>query len=209
MDIHHGDTADLPDGVGALASRSTGIGGSALLLAARSARAESGDATVWHETKGEPWSHGSCLAVLRIDRETGEPAIERLLLADDAGRIVDPAGAEGQLHGGIAQGLGQALLERVAYDEAGQLLTGSFLDYAMPRAADFPRPELLHTQTPTPLNELGAKGLGETGCIAVPPAIVNAALDALSGAGVEHLDMPLTAHVLWQAMRNARKDEET
>lgn len=208
VDVHHGDTADLPDGVGALASRSTGIGGSALLRAARRARAEGGEATEWHETKGEPWSHGSCLAVLRIDRDTGAPAIERLLLADDAGRIIDPAGAEGQLHGGIAQGLGQALLERVAYDEAGQLLTGSFLDYAMPRAADFPLPELLHTETPTPLNELGAKGLGETGCIAVPPAIVNAALDALSGAGVEALDMPLTAPALWQALQRARKGSQ-
>jgi len=207
--IHHGDTADLPNGVGALASRSTGIGGSALMLAARRARAEGGEATEWHETKGEPWSHGSCLAVLRIDRETGEPAIERLLLADDAGRIIDPAGAEGQLHGGIAQGLGQALLERVAYDESGQLLTGSFLDYAMPRASDFPWPELMHTETPTPINELGAKGLGETGCIGVPPAIVNAALDALSGAGVEHLDMPLTAPALWQALELARKGQET
>jgi len=209
VDLHHGDTADLSDGVGALASRSTGIGGSALVLAARRARAEGGDATEWHETKGEPWSHGSCLAVLRIDRETGEPTIERLLLADDAGRIIDPAGADGQLHGGIAQGLGQALLERVAYDESGQLLTGSFLDYAMPRAVDFPVPELLHTETPTPLNELGAKGLGETGCIAVPPAIVNAALDALSGAGVEDLDMPLTAPALWQALTQARKGPET
>lgn len=209
VEVHHGDTADLPDGVGALASRSTGIGGSALLRAARRARAEGGDATVWHETKGEPWSHGSCLAVLRIDRDTGAPAIERLLLADDAGRIIDPAGAEGQLHGGIAQGLGQALLERVAYDESGQLLTGSFLDYALPRAGDFPLPELLHTETPTPLNELGAKGLGETGCIAVPPAIVNAALDALSGAGVEDLDMPLTAPALWQALNQARKGPQT
>ncbi|MBM3368180.1 MAG: xanthine dehydrogenase family protein molybdopterin-binding subunit, partial [Betaproteobacteria bacterium] len=209
VDIHQGDTADLPDGVGALASRSTGIGGSALVRAARRARAAGGDATEWHETKGEPWSHGSCLAVLRIDRETGAPAIERLALADDAGRIIDAAGAEGQLHGGIAQGLGQALLERVAYDETGQLLTGSFLDYALPRAADFPRPELMHTETPTPLNELGAKGMGEAGCIAVPPAIVNAALDALSGDGVEQLDMPLTAPVLWQAMRIAREGTQT
>lgn len=208
VDIHQGDTADLPDGVGALASRSTGIGGSALVLAARRARAEGGDATEWHETKGEPWSHGSCLAVLRIDQETGEPTIERLLLADDAGRIIDAAGAEGQLHGGIAQGLGQALLERVVYDEVGQLLTGSFLDYAMPRAVDFPQPELMHTETPTPLNELGAKGLGETGCIAVPPAIVNAALDALSGDGVTHLDMPLTAPALWRAMDPARRGRE-
>jgi carbon-monoxide dehydrogenase large subunit len=157
-----------------------------------------------YEAGGEAWSCGSCLALLRIDRETGEPALERLLVADDAGRIIDSVGAEGQLHGGIAQGLGQALLERIAYDATGQLLTGSFLDYAMPRAADFRAPELLHTETPTPLNTLGAKGLGETGCIAVPPAIVNAALDALSGMGVADLGMPLTAPALWRAMENAR-----
>lgn len=204
VDIHHGDTADLPTGVGALASRCTGIGGSALALAARRARDEGGDATEVYEAGGEAWSCGSCLALLRIDRETGEPALERLLVADDAGRIIDSVGAEGQLHGGIAQGLGQALLERIAYDATGQLLTGSFLDYAMPRAADFRAPELLHTETPTPLNTLGAKGLGETGCIAVPPAIVNAALDALSGMGVADLGMPLTAPALWRAMENAR-----
>ncbi|MGQ0512536.1 MAG: xanthine dehydrogenase family protein molybdopterin-binding subunit [Betaproteobacteria bacterium] len=205
VDVHHGDTADLPTGVGALASRCTGIGGSALALAARRAKIEGGDATEIYEAEGEAWSCGSCLALLRIDRETGEPIVERLVLADDAGRIIDPAGAEAQLHGGIAQGLGQALLERVAYDESGQLLTGSFLDYAMPRAADFPLPELMHTETPTPMNDLGAKGLGETGCIAVPPAIVNAALDALSGLGVADLDMPLTAPALWHAMDNARR----
>lgn len=206
VDVRHGDTADLPTGVGALASRCTGIGGSAIARAARRARAEGGDATEVYESAGEAWSCGSCLAVLRIDADTGEPTLERLVLADDAGRIVDPAGAEGQLQGGIAQGLGQALLERIAYDDAGQLLTGSFLDYAIPRAADFPAPELMQTETPTPLNELGAKGLGETGCIAVPPAIVNAALDALSGDGVTHLNMPLTAPALWRAMDHARRE---
>ncbi len=205
VEIRHGDTADLPTGVGALASRSTGIGGSALVRAARRAKASRGEATEIYEAGGEAWSHGSCLALLRIDRETGEPFVERLLLADDAGRIVDPAGAEGQLHGGIAQGLGQALLERLVHDESGQLVTGSFLDYAMPRAADFPAPELMHTETPSPLNELGAKGLGETGCIAVPPAIVNAALDALAGAGVDHLDMPLTPLALWRALNRDRE----
>jgi len=200
IDVRHGDTADLPCGVGAIASRSTAIGGSALARAARRARAEGGDATEIYEAKGEPWSYGSCLAVLRIDGDTGVPAIERLALVDDAGRIVDPAGAEAQLHGGITQGLGQALLERVAYDNAGQLLTGSFLDYAMPRAADFQAPLCAHTETASPLNELGAKGLGETGCIAVPPAVVNAALAALGPGAARQLDMPLTAEKLWRAI---------
>jgi carbon-monoxide dehydrogenase large subunit len=207
VEIRHGDTADLPTGTGALASRCTGIGGSALARAARRARSEGGEATEVYEAAGEAWSHGSCLAVLRIDRDTGEPALERLLLADDAGRIVDPAGAEAQLHGGIAQGLGQAFLERIAYDDTGQLLTGSFLDYALPRAADFPRPALLHTETPSPMNALGAKGLGETGCIAVPPAVVNAALDALRGAG--DLDMPLTPERLWRALERENEGAGT
>ncbi len=202
VEVRHGDTADLPLGIGALASRSTAIGGSALVRAARRARDEGGDATEVYEAKGEAWSYGSCLAVLRIDAETGEPAIERLALVDDAGRIADMAGAQAQLHGGIAQGLGEALMERVVYDDAGQLLTGSFLDYAMPRAADFPLPDLHHAETPSPMNEIGAKGLGEAGCIAVPPAIVNAALAALGAGAARDLDMPLTAEKLWRAIDN-------
>lgn len=205
IEVRHGDTADLPAGIGALASRSTAIGGSALVLAARRARAEGGDATVIYEATGEAWSHGSCLAVLRIDADTGEAAIERLALVDDAGRLVDAAGAEAQLHGGIAQGLGEALMERVVYDDAGQLRTGSFLDYALPRAVDFPRPVLHHMETPSPMNEIGAKGLGEAGCIAVPPAIVNAALDALGAGAARELDMPLTAEKLWRAMGNRNR----
>lgn len=200
VEVRHGDTADLPQGVGAVASRSTAIGGSALARAARRARAEGGDATEIYEAKGEAWSYGSCLAVLRIDGDTGAPAIERLVLVDDAGRIIDPAGAEAQLHGGIAQGLGQALLEQVAYDNTGQLLSGSFLDYALPRAADFEAPLLAHTETLSPMNELGAKGLGETGCIAVPPAVVNAALAALGADAASELDMPLRAEKLWRAI---------
>jgi carbon-monoxide dehydrogenase large subunit len=200
VEVRHGDTADLPSGLGAVASRSTAIGGSALARAARRARSEGGEATEVHEVRGEAWSYGSCLAVLRIDADTGEPAIERLTLVDDAGRIVDAAGSEAQLSGGIAQGLGQALMERVVYDAAAQLQTGSFLDYALPRAADFPTPELHHLQTPSPMNELGAKGLGETGCIAVPPAIVNAARDALGAERAIALDMPLTAEKLWRAI---------
>jgi aerobic carbon-monoxide dehydrogenase large subunit len=123
------------------------------------------------------------------------------VLVDDAGVLVNPLLAEGQLHGGIAQAVGAALMERIVDDEDGQPLTGSFMDYAMPRAADMPPLVLGHAATPSPFNLLGAKGIGEAGCIGVPAAIVNAAIDALAPFGVRHLDMPLRAETLWTAMR--------
>jgi carbon-monoxide dehydrogenase large subunit len=112
---------------------------------------------------------------------------------------------EGQLLGGLAQGLGEALMERIVYDESGQLLTGSFIDYQMPRAADMPPVILAKHATPSVMNPLGAKGVGEAGCIGIPAAIVNAVVDALSPFGVRHLDMPLTSATIWAAMRGAGK----
>ena len=120
---------------------------------------------------------------------------------DDAGTVINPLLAEGQLHGALAQGLGQALLEAIVYDRDGQLLTGTLMDYAIPRAADVPPVTLEKMHTPSPRNPLGAKGLGEAGCIAIPPAVVNAAVDALAPLGVMHLDMPLTPVRLWAAIR--------
>ncbi|MBI2526361.1 MAG: xanthine dehydrogenase family protein molybdopterin-binding subunit [Candidatus Rokubacteria bacterium] len=158
------------------------------------------EATVFFEGKGELWSFGSCVAVVRIDGDTGEVSLARCIWADDAGVIVNPLLAEGQLHGAYAQGAGQALLEALVFDEEGQLLTGSLMDYAVPRLGDFPEPVLAATVTPSPFNPLGAKGLGEAGCIALPPAIVNAVLDALSPFGVEDLDMPLTREKVWRAL---------
>lgn len=118
--------------------------------------------------------------------------------------MVNPMLVEGQLMGGVAQGFGEAMMERIVYDADGQLLTGSLMDYALPRAADMPALRLASAPTRTMLNLLGAKGVGEAGCIGVPAAIVNAAVDALSGFGVEHLDMPLTGERIWRAVQSAR-----
>jgi carbon-monoxide dehydrogenase large subunit len=141
------------------------------------------------------------VAAVAIDRQTGRLAIESLVWVDDAGTIINPLLAEGQLHGGLAQGLGQALMERIVHDERGQLLTGTLMDYAIPRADDVPPVAIVKMHTPSPRNPLGAKGLGEAGCIAIPPALVNAAVDALAPFGVTHVDMPLTPAKLWGLMQ--------
>ncbi|MBI4010799.1 MAG: xanthine dehydrogenase family protein molybdopterin-binding subunit [Candidatus Rokubacteria bacterium] len=159
------------------------------------------EATAFFQPDGEVWSFGTVVAVVRVDRETGQVALETLVWVDDAGTIVNPLLAEGQLHGGLAQGFGQAFLEQLVYDEQGQLLTGSLLDYALPRADDLPVPVLAKTVTPSPRNPLGAKGIGEAGPIGVPPALVNAVVDALAPFGVRHLDMPLTPEKVWRALR--------
>ena len=158
------------------------------------------DATVFFQAPGEMWSFGCCVAVVRVKRETGAITLDRLLWVDDCGTVVNPLLVEGQLHGGLCQGVGQALLEQIVYDGQGQLLSGTLMDYAVPRAADVPVPVLDKTTTPSPRNPLGAKGAGEAGCIAVPPAIVNAVVDALAPFGVRHLDMPLTAEKVWRAI---------
>jgi aerobic carbon-monoxide dehydrogenase large subunit len=145
---------------------------------------------------------------LAIDRDTGQPAIERIVWVDDAGTIVNPMLVEGQIVGGFAQGLGEALMERLLYDVDGQLLTGSFMDYALPRACDIPEVELESLQTGSPFNVLGAKGVGEAGCIGAPAAIVNAVIDALSPFGVRHLDMPLTSEKIWRRMRSLTQRED-
>jgi len=158
------------------------------------------DATVFFQAAGEMWSFGCCVAVARVERETGAIRLERLLWVDDCGTVINPLLVEGQLHGGLCQGVGQALLEQIVYDADGQLLSGTLMDYAVPRAADVPVPVLDKTTTPSPRNPLGAKGAGEAGCIAVPPAIVNAVVDALAPFGVRHVDMPLTPEKIWKAI---------
>ncbi len=162
------------------------------------------ESTVFFQADGEVWSFGTVVAVGRVERETGKVSLETLVWVDDAGTIVNPLLAEGQLHGGFAQALGQALLEQVVYDESGQLFSGTLMEYAVPRADDVPVPLLDKTVTPSPRNPLGAKGLGEAGCIAVPPAIVNAVVDALSPFGITHLDMPLAPEKVWRAIRGPR-----
>ena len=121
-----------------------------------------------------------------------------MVAVDDAGNLINPLIVEGQIHGGLAQGIGQAMIEEAVYNEDGQLMTGSFMDYAMPRATDFPRFELTRTVTPTPCNPLGAKGVGEAGTLGSTPCIVSAAVDALSGFGVKHIDMMLRPEKLWR-----------
>lgn len=208
--VEHGDTGSSPEGIGAMASRSMAIGGSAVAQAARAAaaRRNAGEALpivvdTAYTVGSEGWSYGCVVARMAIDRDTGAPAVERLVWVDDAGHIVSPQLAEGQLLGGLAQGLGQALMERIVYDASGQLLTGSLMDYAVPRAGDMPPVELESMAVPTQANLLGAKGVGEAGCIGVPAALLNAAADALAPLGERALDFPLTSERLWRAMQPA------
>ncbi|MCI0182310.1 xanthine dehydrogenase family protein molybdopterin-binding subunit [Sulfoacidibacillus ferrooxidans] len=143
---------------------------------------------------------GTHFCMVEVDRETGEIKILRYVAVDDCGRVINPMIAEGQVHGGIAQGIGQALWEGAIYDDQGQLLTGTFMDYAMPKAHFFPEFETAFTETPAPQNLLGVKGIGETGTIASTPTVVNAVVDALRPFGVRDLDMPLTPEKVWRAM---------
>ena len=139
-----------------------------------------------------------------MDPETGKVTIERFSAADDFGNIINPMIVDGQVHGGIGQGIGQALLENTVYDADGQLLTGSYMDYAIPRADDVPSYTVDHScQTPCTHNPLGVKGCGEAGAIGSPPAIVNAVVDALqrAGHGITHIDMPLSPSRVWEAMQ--------
>ena len=144
---------------------------------------------------------GCHISMLEIDRQTGEPTLLKLVAVDDAGNRINPLIVEGQIHGGLAQGIGQAMIEEVVYDESGQLVTGSFMDYAFPRAIDFPRFELTASTTPTPVNPLGAKGVGEAGTLGSTPSIVAAAVDALSEFGVRHIDMMLRPEKLWRIIQ--------
>jgi carbon-monoxide dehydrogenase large subunit len=253
--VVHGDTRRGPEGFGTHGSRSTALGGGALVEAsvvvrekgrriasklleagledvvaapggfqvigapqktvawkhvaavayAGGAALPAGDtpgleAAHYFQPEGETWSSGAVVAAVSIERETGRVVIESLTWVDDAGVIINPLLAEGQLHGGLAQGFGQTLMEQIIYDERGQLLTGTLMDYAVPRADDVPAVTIEKLHTPSTRNPLGAKGLGEAGCIAIPPAIVNAVVDALSPFGVTHVDMPLTAEKLWRAI---------
>jgi aerobic carbon-monoxide dehydrogenase large subunit len=148
------------------------------------------------------YPNGSHVCEVEIDPDTGELEILNYVVVDDVGTVVNPIGLKGQIHGGVAQGLGQAVMEEVVYDrESGQLLSGSFMDYAMPRAEDFPYMSIESNPCPTKLNPLGAKGAGEAGTVGALPAIVNAVLDALAPLGVNHIEMPTTSQRIWQAMQ--------
>lgn len=149
---------------------------------------------------GATFPFGSHVAVVEVDTETGKVTLERLVAVDDAGRILNPLLAEGQIHGGLAQGAAQALLEQVGYDEDGNPVTANLADYTFVSAAELPSFETTSMETPTPVNELGAKGIGESGTIGSTPAVQNAVVDALSHLGVRHVDMPATPERVWQAL---------
>jgi len=156
---------------------------------------------------GAPFSFGAHAVVVEVSRETGQVTILRYVGVHDCGRIVNPRLVEGQIIGGITQGLGQALTEDVVYSPEGQPLTGSLLDYALPKAHEMP-PLILETlEVPSPTNPLGAKGIGSVSTVPAPAAVANAVLDALASFGVRHLDTPLTAEKIWRAMQGAREVE--
>jgi carbon-monoxide dehydrogenase large subunit len=154
--------------------------------------------------QGLLYPFGSHLAMVEVDADTGRTRVLRHVTVDDSGPIVNPLLAAGQVHGGLAQGIGQALWEWGRYDGAGQLLAGLLMDYVVPKADDLPAFETGHTETPSPRTALGVKGIGESATIGSTPAIANAVLDALAPLGVQDLDIPLTADVVWRAIQTAR-----
>ncbi|HEY1634798.1 MAG TPA: xanthine dehydrogenase family protein molybdopterin-binding subunit [Acidimicrobiales bacterium] len=154
---------------------------------------------------GATFPFGSHVAVVEVDTETGKVTLERLVAVDDAGRILNPLLAEGQIQGGLAQGAAQALLEQVVYDEDGNPVTANLADYTFVSAAEVPSFETTPMETPTPVNELGAKGIGESGTIGSTPAVQNAVVDALSHFGVRHVDMPTTPERVWQAINGEER----
>ncbi|HYS55604.1 MAG TPA: xanthine dehydrogenase family protein molybdopterin-binding subunit [Thermoanaerobaculia bacterium] len=163
------------------------------------------EASAFFDPPNFVYPFGAHIAVVQVDAETGEVTLERYIAVDDCGKVINPMIVEGQVHGGIAQGVGQALWEGAVYDEDGQLLTGSMMDYAVPKAAYFPKFELAMTETPTSVNPLGVKGIGETGTIASAAAVYNAVADALASLGVERINMPLTPERVWRAIRDQRR----
>ena len=161
--------------------------------------------TAFYDPTNFTFPAGTYICEVEVDPQTGVVRIDRFTAVDDFGTIINPMIVEGQVHGGLVQGLGQALMENCVYDkQSGQLLTGSFMDYAMPRADDFPTFNIGHVCTPCTHNPLGTKGCGEAGAIGSPPALMNAVLDALSAVGVKDLDMPASPNRVWQAIQSAR-----
>ena len=155
-------------------------------------------ATYFFEPKNFTFPFGTHIAVVEIDRETGDINFLRYVAVDDCGRVINPMLVDGQVHGGIVQSIGQAMYEEVVYDDQGQLITGTLMDYAVPRASHIPDFELDRTETPSPVNPLGVKGVGEAGTIGATPAIVGAIVDALAPFGVRHLDMPIKPENVWR-----------
>jgi aerobic carbon-monoxide dehydrogenase large subunit len=252
VEVVHGDTDLIPDGVGTYASRSLQLGGSAVHRAAVEVKDEAAkqaaslfeaaeadvvldaDSGLW-QVRGDPdksltWAQvasaaeggmlvadvrftqqmptfpfGSQLSVVEVDTETGKVTLLRHVTCDDAGPVLNPILFEGQRHGGIAQGAAQALVEEVLYDADGNPLTSTLADYGAITAAELPSFELVTSETPTTLNPLGVKGIGEAGTIGATPAVQNAVIDAVSHLGVRHIDMPMTPERVWTAIQGAQK----
>jgi len=156
---------------------------------------------------GSTFPFGAHVAVVEVDTETGEVRLVRHIAVDDCGRVLNPALVEGQVHGGLAQGLAQALYEEIRYDDEANPITSTLTTYAMPSAAEFPHFETMRTETPTPVNPLGAKGIGESATIGSTPAVQNAVVDALAPWGIRHLDLPLTSERVWRAIRGSRSND--
>jgi aerobic carbon-monoxide dehydrogenase large subunit len=161
------------------------------------------DADAVFDPENFSFPHGTHLCAVEVDTETGRVAIRKYVAVDDVGRVINPLIVEGQVHGGIAQGVAQALFEEAVYDADGNLLTGSLADYTMPTAADLPSIETDRTETPAISNPLGVKGVGEAGTIASTPAVVNGIIDALRPYGVSDIRMPCTPERVWRAIQEA------
>ena len=162
------------------------------------------EAMSYYDPENFVWPFGAHACVVDVDVETGKVTVLRYVCVDDCGVAINPMIIDGQIHGGIAHALGQALYEQVVYDDQGQLVTGTFVDYALPTAAEMPRYETDRTETPSPTNSLGVKGVGEAATIACSPTVVNGVIDALRPLGVTYIDMPLTPLRVWQAIQAAR-----
>ncbi|MGB8647267.1 MAG: molybdopterin cofactor-binding domain-containing protein, partial [Anaerolineae bacterium] len=160
------------------------------------------DETSYYDPPNCTFPFGTHICKVEVDAQTGKVKMLRYIAVDDVGKVINPMIVDGQVHGGIAQGIAQALYEGAVYDDNGQLVSGSLLDYAVPTAAMLPHYEHARTETPSPVNPLGVKGAGETGTIASTPAVVNAVVDALAPFGVKHLDMPLSPEKVWNAMHS-------
>jgi carbon-monoxide dehydrogenase large subunit len=163
------------------------------------------DETTFFDPPNWTYPYGTHIAVVEVDADTGQVELKRYVAVDDVGNVINPMIVDGMLHGGVAHGIGQALLEHAKYDADGQLMTGSMMDYALPKADQLPNFETERTVTPSPSNPLGVKGAGEAGAIAAPAAVANAVMDALAPLGVRHLDMPLTPERVWEAIQKAKE----
>jgi carbon-monoxide dehydrogenase large subunit len=202
VEVLHGDTDSILMGWGTYGSRTTPVGGTAVYLPEGMEPGLEGQAN-W-DPSNFVFPFGTHACVVEVDPETGQVKILRYVAVDDCGRVINPLIVDGQVHGGIVQGVAQALWEFAKYDQAGNLLTGSMAEYAVPKAAWLPWFECHRTETPTPVNPLGVKGVGETGTIAATPCVVNAVLDALSPFGIRHVDMPLLPERVWRAIQQAK-----